>query len=201
MYAVMIDVIPELDPGTGSRMRISAPDHVPTGSVGAPEGTGGTLPLVRRMTSEDELFADHMIVIVNAGDITVGVASSADLAGVITVGVTSSADLAGDVTVGVASSAALAGDVTVGVASLAALAGDVTVSVASSADLDAGVADGVTFLADLAGVVTAGVMSAAASDDVVLSDPCVDQCNDGACVDQCNDGAGDCELPGGMCGS
>ena len=66
------------------------------------------------MMSEDELFTDQMIVIDNAGDVTIGVASSANLAG--------------------------------------------------------DVADVVTFLADLAGVVTANVTSAAASDDVVLSD-------------------------------
>ena len=55
--------------------------------------------------SEDELFANEVVVINPAGDVTVGVMSSADLAGDVTVGVASSADLAEDVAVGMASSA------------------------------------------------------------------------------------------------
>ena len=57
-----------------------------------------------------------------AGDVKVGVASSADLAGEAAAGVASLADPAEVVTAGVASSADLAGVVTVGVASSADLA-------------------------------------------------------------------------------
>ena len=80
-------------------------------------------PLVRQMTSEDDLSADEQVMADSkfrdtfvstpltiagltvdlAGDVTVGVASSADLDGDVTVGVEPSADLAGDATVGVAS--------------------------------------------------------------------------------------------------
>ena len=86
-----------------------------------------TTPLVRQMTSEDDLSEDEVVVAdpksrdtfvggptsttpkiagltVNlAGDVTAGVASSADLAEVVTAGVAPSADPNGDVTAGVTS--------------------------------------------------------------------------------------------------
>ena len=89
------------------------------------------------------------------------------LAEVVTVGVASSADLAGDVTAGVAASANFAGYVTAGVslsadagvASSADLAGVVTVIVASSADRVEVVTASVVPSADPDGDVTAGVTS------------------------------------------
>ena len=86
---------------------------VPTGSVGATRRIGDTLPSRRQRTSKDELSTNEVIVFGPAGDVDVGVTSSADLAGDVTVGVASSADLAGDVSVGVTSSANFAGYVTI----------------------------------------------------------------------------------------
>ena len=102
----MIDVIPEPDlyPGNGAASLVRR---------GAPEAR---LFWFRRMTSDDELFVNEVLMINSAGDVTVGVMCSADLSGDITVGVASSTDLAGDITNGVASLADLAGVVTIGVA-------------------------------------------------------------------------------------
>ena len=170
--ALMIDVIPE-------------PVDIPvlTGFAGAKKSIGNTPPLDQQMTSEDDLSVDDVVVAdpksretfvsgptsttpkiagltVNlAGDVTAGVASSADLAEVVTVGVTSSADIAGDITAGVASSADLANVVTVGVAPSADLAGDVTAGVACSVDLAEVVTVGVASMADPDGDVNAGVTS------------------------------------------
>ena len=162
--ALAINVIPEL---------VDVP--VPTGFVGAKRGTRDMLPLLGLRTSKDELSANEGIVFNPTGDVTSGVASSADLAGDVTVSVASSADLAGVITVGVASSADLAGDVTVGVGPRptlleispsvwrprAYLAGDVAVGVASSVNLAGDVTVGVASSADLAGVVTIGVVPSA----------------------------------------
>ena len=87
----MIDVIPE---------RVNIP--VPTGFTGTKNSIRNTPPLVRQMTSEDELSANEVIVVdpeshdafvggptnttptiagltvILAGDVTAGVASSAD---------------------------------------------------------------------------------------------------------------------------
>ena len=132
--AVMIDVIPE-------------PVDIPvnTGLAGAKNSTNDTPPLFRQMTSEDDLSVDEEVVADSKFRDTMvrGPTSTpqkiagltADLAGDVTVGVSSSANLAGDVTVGVASSADLAEVFTIGVASSADLAGDVTISVLSPADL------------------------------------------------------------------
>ena len=132
---------------------------VPRPACFAKKNIRNTPPLVRQMTSEDDLSADEVVMAnpkscdtfvggptstapkiagltVNlAGDVTVGVVSSADHAEAITVSVASSADLPGDVTAGVASSADLAEVVTVGAASSVDFAGDVTAGVASLADL------------------------------------------------------------------
>ena len=109
---------------------------VPTGFAGVKKSTRNAPPLVRQMTSEDDLSVDEEVVadskfhdtvvggptsmirkiaklIVDlAGDVTVGVASSTDLDEVVTIGVASLADLAGVITAGVPSSANPAGDVT-----------------------------------------------------------------------------------------
>ena len=99
-----------------------------------------------------------------AEDVTISVASSADLAGVVTVGVASPADLAGDVTVSGSSPADLARVITVGVSSPADLARDVTVGMSFLTDLVGEVTVSVAFLTDLcpssadpASIVTAGV--------------------------------------------
>ena len=140
---------------------------VPTGLAGAKNSTNDTPPLVRQITSEDDLSADEQVMAdsklldtvvggptsmpLKIAGLTVCVSSPADLAVDVTVGASSSADLAGDVTVGVASSADHAGDLTVGVASSADLAGDVAVGVSPSADLAGDVAVGVASSADPAG--------------------------------------------------
>ena len=81
-------------------------------------------PLVRQMTSEDDLSADNEVVADSkCRDNVVGgptstslkiVGLNVDIAGEVTVVLSSPADRAGDVTVGVASSADLAGDVVLG---------------------------------------------------------------------------------------
>ena len=108
----MIDVILEL---------VDIP--VPTAFAGAKQNTRNMPPLVRQMTSEEDFSADEEalkiagLTVDLAGDVTVGVAPSADLvclanqAVVVTAGVASSADPAvvplasydGDVTAGVTS--------------------------------------------------------------------------------------------------
>ena len=115
----MIDVIPE---------PLDIP--VPTGLAGAKNSTNNTPPLVRQMTSEDDLSADEEVVADSKfRDTMVGGPTTTPLK---IAGLT--VDFAGDVTVGVSSPADHAGDVSVGVASWADLAGDVTVGVSSSAD-------------------------------------------------------------------
>ena len=182
---VLVDVTPEL---------VDSP--VPTGLAGNDGETNRMPPLVWQAALEDGLsMKEEVVAGVNyvvggptstflssvdgivdlAGDITVSMSSSADLAGV-TVGVTYPADagvaspayLAGGVTIGVAplayagvaspadfaevaSSADLAGDITIGVLSVAKLVGGVTIREASPANA------GVASPADLAGGVTVGV--------------------------------------------
>ena len=112
--AVMIDVIPEL---------VDSP--VPSSLTGAMHSANNMPPLVRQMTSEDDLSADNEVVADSkCRDNVVGGPTSTFLkiAGL-------NVDIAGDVTVGVASSANLAGDVTISVTSSADPAGDVTVNV------------------------------------------------------------------------
>ena len=138
----MIDVIPE---------PVDIP--VPTGFAGAKKSIRNIPPLVRQITSEDDLSADEVVVAdPKSRDTFVGGSTSAtpkiagltvNLAADVTAGVASSADLAGDVTVGVAFSADLARDDTAGVTSLADLAEVVTAGVAPSADPDGDVTAGV----------------------------------------------------------
>ena len=157
---------------------IQKPVHipVPTGLVGAKISTRNTPPLVRQMTSDDDLSANEELMANSkfwdtfiggpntmplkiagltvdlAGDVTVGVASSADLTEVVTDGVASSADFTEVITFGVTSSADLHGVVDAGVASTADLAEVVTAGVASLADLVGDVTAGEASLADIAEV-------------------------------------------------
>ena len=145
----------------GSRRLTYRTDKQRGGEVKASALAINVIPSRRQRTLKDELCTNEVIVFGPAGDVAVGVASSADLAGDVTVGVTSLADLAGDVIIGVTSSDDLAGDVTVGVTSSADLAGDITVGVASSADLAGVVAVGAASSAELAGDATVSVASSA----------------------------------------
>ena len=125
---------------------------VPTGFAGAKKNIRNMPPLVRQMTSEDDLSADEVAVAAKSRDPFVGgpTTTTAKIAGL-------TINLAGDVTAGVASSTDIAGDVTAGVASSADLAEVVTVVVASPTDLAEVVTVGVVSSADLAKDVTAGV--------------------------------------------
>ena len=112
---------------------------MPVGLASADDSTNRTPRLVRQAALKDDLSMQVEVVAdLDFRDSVVGGPTSTflssadgivDLAGDVTVGVSSSADLAGDVTVGVSSPADLAGGVTVGVTP------STVAEVASSADL------------------------------------------------------------------
>ena len=117
------------------------------GHSSAKKSINNTPPLVRQMPSEDDLSVGEVVVAdPKSRDTFVGGTTSTtpNIAGL-------TVDLAGDVTTGVASSAELAEDVIAGVASLAKLAEVVTVGMAPSPDLAGDVTVGVVSLAEPAG--------------------------------------------------